>query len=119
MPSTAKPAKPGTKHGSKASVTYEIAHNKPDKNGNKYPPKDKAYIVVSEKASSNKELTKLFLDKVLLPAAGVKKTLTSYNFNDRVGVLCDNFTSHSLDEVRSFTNLTGSFFPCVESPTYK
>ena len=99
----AVPPKPGLKYGNKASVSYEIAHNLPDKNGVSYPPKDKAYTTVSKTANSSGLLTNVYIKKVLFPAAGVKTTLMGYEFQRRIGALCDDFSGHKDEKVKNFT----------------
>ena len=84
-------------------MTYEITNDIPDKNGVHYPPKSKAYITVTKTANSNTKMTILYLKKVLLPAAGVKKTPSGYEFDNRIGCLLDDFKGHSAKETKEFT----------------
>lgn len=93
--------KPAThKYGNAKSIAREIYERKPDKNGNHYPTRDKAYIVVAEKASSNHVLTKVFLNKIILPAAGYNKE--TGECENKAAVLWDDFKSHSTPTVKEY-----------------
>ena len=63
-------AKPGKTCGSVASITYEMRHRKPDKEGNPYPTLEQCYITVTKTANSNQEWTNRF-DAVVADVADV------------------------------------------------
>ena len=97
----AVPTKPRShKYGSKNSIAREIYERKPDRHGNHYPPRDKAYITVAPKACSNHALTKLYLKKIILPAGGYDKE--TGECENKIGVLWDDFKSYSTAEVKDF-----------------
>ena len=107
------------KYGSKNSIAREIYERKPDKNGNHYPPRDKACITISKKTCSNHALTKLYLKKIILPAGGYDKE--TGECDNKIGVLWDDFKSHSTAEVKDFCQslpflsvdiLPGGLTPC-------
>jgi len=79
-------AKPGKTCGSVASITYEMRHRKPDKEGNPYPTLEQCYITVTKTANSNQEWTNLILKKVILPGMGMKEDGTS---TENIGLLWD------------------------------
>ena len=75
----------------------------PNKYSNPYPTRKKCYIVVSKTENSNKDLTALYLKKLLSPGAVVSSKGTC---DHRVGLLCDDFNAHICTNVNSFTNPT-------------
>ena len=81
----------------KYSDTYGVMHRLPDKYGNPYPTCKKCYIVVSKTANSNKDLTELYLKKVLFSGAGVSSEVTC---DPRVCLLWDYFKAHSCPTVK-------------------
>ena len=85
------------KHGNIKSVTYEIAHRLPDKNGELYPTREECYITVAKTANSNQDLTNLILKKVILPGVGAEKNADEPGgmiCDHQVGVLWDDFRGH-------------------------
>ena len=104
VPATPVPA--GKKCGNRASVTYQIRYRDldacADKEGNKYPPRDKIYMTVTKTANSNQDLTKLILKKVILPGAGAVKQGNTLTCDHKIGVLWDEFRAHSCPAVKSY-----------------
>lgn len=102
----ATPVPSGKKCGNRASVTYEIKNRHldecADRDGNKYPSRDKIYMTVAKTANSNKDLTQLILKKVILPGAGAVKQGNTLTCDHKIGLLWDDFKSHSCPEVKSF-----------------
>src|SRR5210317_299623 len=118
-PTKYDPTKSSHKYGSKNSIACEIYERKPDRNGNHYPSREKAYITVASKACSNHLLTNVYLKKVILPAAGYDKE--TGECENKVGVLWDDFKSHSTAQVKTFCEsldflsvdiLPGGLTPC-------
>ena len=83
--------------GNKASITYEVMHCFPDKYGNPYPTRKKCYIVISKTANSNKDLTEIYLKKMLFPVSGVSSEVTC---DHRFGILWGDFEAHSCTPVK-------------------
>ena len=101
-------AKPGKTCGSVASITYEMRHRKPDKEGNPYPTLEQCYITVTKTANSNQEWTNLILKKVILPGMGMKEDGTS---TKKIGLLWDEFRGHSAAIVKEFCKSMSFFSP--------
>jgi hypothetical protein len=78
---------------------------------------------VASTANSNYELTRLILDKVILPGSGVQidKETKEHTCEHRVGLLWDDFKAHSKQEVKDYCKslsyldveiLPGGLTPC-------
>jgi len=55
---------------------------------------------VSESANSSKDLTNVYVKKIVLPAAGYNKE--TGQCDNKAGLLWDDFKSHSCKEVKDF-----------------
>ena len=87
------------KCGNENSITYDVMLRLPDKYGNPYPTHKKRYIAVSKTANSNKDLTEMYLNKVLLPGAVVSSEDTC---DHRFVILWNDFKAHSFSPVKYF-----------------
>ena len=96
------------KYGNKASITFEIRHRLPDKQGNHYPSREQCYITTTKTANSNQEWTNLILKKVILPGMGMKEDGTS---TEKIGLLWDEFRGHSAEIVKEFCTSLPFFYP--------
>ena len=98
---SADPAIDGKKCGASNSVNREIMDWRDDRNGTPYSPKGSVYMTVSRTANFKKELTLVYLKKIIFPAFGVTNK-EAVNFHQRSVILCDNFKSHSAEMVKDF-----------------
>ena len=105
----ATPAKPDTKCGNKAAVTYEIMHRLPDKDGNPYPTRDQCHITCTKTANSNQEWTNLILKKVILPELGMD--MTTETSPEQIGLIWDEFRGHSAAIVKEYCLSLPFFHP--------
>ena len=81
----------------KKCVTYEVMRRLPDKCINPCTTHKKCYIVVSKTENSNKDLTEIYLKKVILPGKGVSYKVTCEH---RVGIIWYDFKAHSFPPVK-------------------
>jgi len=86
-----------------------MMHRLPDQDGNTYLTREQCYLTCNSTSNSNQELTKLILNKVILPGMGMD--MVTKTSPEKLGVLWDEFKGHSAAHVKEYCLSLSCLYP--------